>query len=51
MANLMMPVTPIGQLRERVLLQQLVVSVDATGDPTYAWADVAIGNGAGWLRS
>jgi SPP1 family predicted phage head-tail adaptor len=30
-----------GQMRERVTLQACAVSVDGTGDPTYAWSDVA----------
>jgi SPP1 family predicted phage head-tail adaptor len=31
----------IGRLRERVTLQQVSVSIDAAGDPAYAWTDVA----------
>jgi SPP1 family predicted phage head-tail adaptor len=34
-------VASIGQMRERVTLQQRSASVDAMGDPAYAWADVA----------
>lgn len=30
-----------GRMRERVVLQQAAVTVDASGDPAYAWSDVA----------
>lgn len=34
--------TTIGELRERVTVQQFAASVDAAGDPTYVWSDVAV---------
>ncbi len=41
MLNVTASVVAAGQLRERVRLQQLAVSLDAAGDPVYAWSDVA----------
>ncbi len=41
MADLIAPVAPIGHLRERVTLQAAGIEVDAQGDPTYTWSDVA----------
>lgn len=34
-------IVPLGRLRERIVLQQAAVSIDASGDPAYAWSDVA----------
>lgn len=41
MASSLPTAVPVGQMRERVTLQQASVTLDANGDPAYAWSTAA----------